>query len=551
MNSMMINGYFYLRPFMQFNTKSKYFIIYVIFSAAMFGSIIMGAYNVRFTLETNNVTRLENLLTNAKNTIATLEEKAATGELSEIEAKRLASELMQSYAYSDNEYIWMTDEKLNFLAAPLDPQIIGKHFSDIVSKEAETHIINNLTVAGQVITYSWFTTRENVTTEVKSIAVKTKLWNWYLGSGVQEKKVNDTFKAFLFEGLTIGVIVNLFIGLVMFFAVRKYNKTLGNEPDVILNVIDRISRGDLSHLPEKSVENVGIYGRILDMASNIKELVNDITVLTKELSDSSHHLSASSQTMNVNVKTQTEQLEQAAVATDQIVVSVNEVTKSAVQATDSALTVNSTSADCISTIGDMNNDMQQLAGNIKGVAEVIGNLQVETENIGSILDVIRGIADQTNLLALNAAIEAARAGESGRGFAVVADEVRLLASRTQDSTAQISEMIAGLQDEAVKSVNLMQSNSDEAHTIAEKTVVAQNTVNSIFESVSVIQTMNSQISASTEEQLVATTNVNQLITDINMFAKDNLTDVESTAQQAEKLGSMADDLTSIVNRFKL
>ncbi len=536
---------------MQFNTKSKYFIIYVIFSAAMFGSIIMGAYNVRFTLETNNVTRLENLLTNAKNTIATLEEKVATGELSEIEAKRLASELMQSYAYSDNEYIWMTDEKLNFLAAPLDPQIIGKHFSGIVSKEAETHIINNLTVAGQVITYSWFTTRENVTTEVKSIAVKTKLWNWYLGSGVQEKKVNDTFKAFLFEGLTIGVVVNLFIGLVMFFAVRKYNKTLGNEPDVILNVIDRISRGDLSHLPEKSIENVGIYGRILDMASNIKDLVNDITVLTKELSDSSHHLSASSQTMNVNVKTQTEQLEQAAVATDQIVVSVNEVTKSAVQATDSALTVNSTSADCISTIGDMNNDMQQLAGNIKGVAGVIGNLQVETENIGSILDVIRGIADQTNLLALNAAIEAARAGESGRGFAVVADEVRLLASRTQDSTAQISEMIAGLQDEAVKSVNLMQSNSDEAHTIAEKTVVAQNTVNSIFESVSVIQTMNSQISASTEEQLVATTNVNQLITDINMFAKDNLTDVESTAQQAEKLGSMADDLTRIVNRFKL
>ncbi|OCH40928.1 chemotaxis protein [Aliivibrio fischeri] len=551
MNSTIINGYFYLRPFMQFNTKSKYFIIYVIFSAAMFGSIIMGAYNVRFTLETNNVTRLENLLTNAKNTIATLEEKVATGELSEIEAKRLASELMQSYAYSDNEYIWMTDEKLNFLAAPLDPQIIGKHFSDIVSKEAETHIINNLTVAGQVITYSWFTTRENVTTEVKSIAVKTKLWNWYLGSGVQEKKVNDTFKAFLFEGLTIGVVVNLFIGLVMFFAVRKYNKTLGNEPDVILNVIDRISRGDLSHLPEKSIENVGIYGRILDMASNIKNLVNDITVLTKELSDSSHHLSASSQTMNVNVKTQTEQLEQAAVATDQIVVSVNEVTKSAVQATDSALTVNSTSADCISTIGDMNNDMQQLAGNIKGVAGVIGNLQVETENIGSILDVIRGIADQTNLLALNAAIEAARAGESGRGFAVVADEVRLLASRTQDSTAQISEMIAGLQDEAVKSVNLMQSNSDEAHTIAEKTVVAQNTVNSIFESVSVIQTMNSQISASTEEQLVATTNVNQLITDINMFAKDNLTDVESTAQQAEKLGSMADDLTRIVNRFKL
>ncbi|MGF1808198.1 methyl-accepting chemotaxis protein, partial [Aliivibrio sifiae] len=184
-------------------------------------------------------------------------------------------------------------------------------------------------------------------------------------------------------------------------------------------------------------------------------------------------------------------------------------------------------------------------------AKVIGNLQIKTENIGSILDVIRSIADQTNLLALNAAIEAARAGESGRGFAVVADEVRLLASRTQDSTAQISNMIIELQDEAIKSVTLMQSNSDDAHQIAEKTVNTQNTVSSIFESVAIIQTMNSQISASTEEQLVATSSVNQLITEINAFAKENASDVDATERQSERLGLMADNLTAIVSRFKL
>ena len=199
----------------------------------------------------------------------------------------------------------------------------------------------------------------------------------------------------------------------------------------------------------------------------------------------------------------------------------------------------------------MNNDMQTLAVNIKDVAQVIGNLQVKTENIGSILDVIRSIADQTNLLALNAAIEAARAGESGRGFAVVADEVRLLASRTQDSTAQISNMIAELQDEAIKSVTLMQSNSDDAHQIAEKTVTTQNTVSSIFESVAIIQTMNSQISSSTEEQLVAISSVNQLIAEINTFAKENASDVDATEKQSERLGLMADNLTAIVSRFKL
>lgn len=536
---------------MQLNTKTKYVIIYLFFSTAMFGSMIMGAFNVRHTLEINNVQRLEDLLTNAEHTIATLEQKVISGELDESKAKQLASELMQSYAYSDNEYIWMTDENFVFLAAPLDPQIIGQSFESIVGAEAKNHILSNLTMAGKVITYSWFTTRENITTEVKSIAVKTKDWNWYLGSGVQEKKVNDTFHLFLIEGLVIGFIVNLFIGIVMFFAVRKYNKTLGNEPDIILDVIDRISRGDLTHINNINSNHVGIYGRILDMAKNIKELVTDINQLTLELSESSHHLSSSAHTMNISMKAQTDQLGQAAVATDQVVVSIDEVTKSAVQATNSALEVNSTSAHCIDTIGHMNRDMQALALNIKDVAKVITNLQVKTDNIGSILDVIRSIADQTNLLALNAAIEAARAGESGRGFAVVADEVRLLASRTQDSTAQISNMIIELQNEAIKSVTLMQSNSDEAHKIAENTVTTQNTVGSIFEAVAIIQTMNSQISASTEEQLVATSSVNQLIAEINVVAKENASDVDTTERQSERLELMADNLTAIVNRFKL
>ena len=106
----------------------------------------------------------------------------------------------------------------------------------------------------------------------------------------------------------------------------------------------------------------------------------------------------------------------------------------------------------------LNNNIQRiqsLSTSIEGAADVIGLLNQETNNISSVLEVIRSVAEQTNLLALNAAIEAARAGEQGRGFAVVADEVRTLASRSHDSTAEIQQLIERLLDGADKAVKAM------------------------------------------------------------------------------------------------
>ena len=144
--------------------------------------------------------------------------------------------------------------------------------------------------------------------------------------------------------------------------------------------------------------------------------------------------------------------------------------------------------------------INRLAGEIERAATVTDKLDEYSTNIGAVLDVIRGIADQTNLLALNAAIEAARAGEQGRGFAVVADEVRTLASKTQESTSEIQDMIERLQTGTREAVSVMQSSRGEAQNSVEQTAIAGESLSKITQAVSVINDMSTHIASAAEEQ---------------------------------------------------
>ncbi|MEC9313289.1 MAG: methyl-accepting chemotaxis protein, partial [Pseudomonadota bacterium] len=184
-------------------------------------------------------------------------------------------------------------------------------------------------------------------------------------------------------------------------------------------------------------------------------------------------------------------------------------------------------------------------------AEAIKNLQLESDNIGTVLTVIQEIAEQTNLLALNAAIEAARAGESGRGFAVVADEVRTLAQRGQQSTEEIKTIIERLQSGANHCVNAMLSGKEQVELTVTQVEEAGQSLDMIAEKVKSILDMNMHIASAAEEQSAVAEDINQNVNKIAQVAEENAESTSQTTDTSQSLAKLANDLQTLVNQFKV
>ncbi len=342
-----------------------------------------------------------------------------------------------------------------------------------------------------------------------------------------------------------------FIGFLTSHLISSYIRT--NIASVVKGML-KLEQGDLSYKVtndqgKNELSQLGkSYNKTLD---KLRSLISDINSITKELLTASSDLASSASQTSKGAMKQTEQLELTATAMMEMTATVTEVAQNTISAADTAIKADEYSNSGINVVKVMNNDITVLSDDITQVSDVISTLAQETKNINTILDTIKGIATQTNLLALNAAIEAARAGEQGKGFAVVAEEVRNLASSTQGSASEISEMIEKLQIETSNAVSKMEQNLLSANNAVQKTEAAQDSLNDIKTAVNLIQNMSHQIAAAAEEQQTTSNEINKNINAVYDAAKDATNQSNLTAQLSENLTTISKNLNKKLSTFTM
>ncbi|MFN2348738.1 MAG: methyl-accepting chemotaxis protein [Thioalkalivibrio sp.] len=315
----------------------------------------------------------------------------------------------------------------------------------------------------------------------------------------------------------------------------------------------RMAGGDLTtRVTVDTRDEMGQVGRQFnDMAEQFEALIQQIVSATTRLASSSEEVTTISRDSARNVDRQRQETDQVATAMNEMTATVQEVASNAAGAAGAANNTDNEARSGLQVVNTTSTAISSLAGEVDNAAEVIRRVSADSEAIGAVLDVIKGIAEQTNLLALNAAIEAARAGEQGRGFAVVADEVRTLASRTQESTREIEGMIERLQSGARKAVQVMASSREQAQSGVEQAKEAAHALEAITRAVTTIKEMNTQIASAAEQQSATTEQMNRSIISIRDIAEQTASGSEQTTTASGELARLASELQARAGNFTI
>ncbi|MGB1198882.1 MAG: methyl-accepting chemotaxis protein [Thalassotalea sp.] len=539
---------------MKLNAKVGGLIVLILASFLLL--MFVGLTTLRIASSDDNKARVEQLFKSTYNIITEMESYVNSGAISEDEAKKLATQLLRNNKYHQSEYVYVADENLNFIATPLDPQLHGTSFNEFkdgkgnsVGKILESAV--NANPRG-IAEYEWTQKQADGSIENKlSIAQKTPVWGWYVGTGIGFAEVEARFWSSAKWQVTICLLLTTVLGIILIWSTRKLLSDLGGELEDVLALVQKVARGDLTANPKTNAKPNSIYGSMISLSEALASVLSNVEKSVTKLHQETEGANQRSEQIDIAFEAQMAEIDMVATAITEMSSSSQSVADNASGAATSTNEADQQGNKAHEIVNSAVISIETLAGQIDDASNVITELGNDVTNIVSVLDVIRSIADQTNLLALNAAIEAARAGEQGRGFAVVAEEVRNLAQRTQASTEEIQTMIQRLQAGSNRGVETMSLSKASSEGTVGQTQEAANALNQVALALSEITDMNNHIATAADEQNKVGEDISQRI---NMIAESSHNAVElvhSGKKSTHTLIELSEELESIMAHFKM
>ncbi|MCK8044687.1 methyl-accepting chemotaxis protein [Shewanella sp. 1CM18E] len=351
-------------------------------------------------------------------------------------------------------------------------------------------------------------------------------------------------------GLSIAVLIALLLAFATLTIIRSIIEPVKRITEVITHI--EINKDLAMRCDDSSNDELGqIATHFNSMVESFQQLIHQVTQSVETMNQSCQELSTNVARASRGAENQLNETDMVATAITEMGATIDEIAKNTELAANKASMTHDNAQTGQTGVEQTIERIEHLARQINESAAVVSELEKDSETIGSVLDVIRGIAEQTNLLALNAAIEAARAGEQGRGFAVVADEVRSLAMRTQESTEEIASIIQTLQSRTHSIVSLMQASRDQGNESAEQAASAGTLLQQINSDVTNILDMSTQIAAAIEEQSMVAAEVNQNVVVIRDIAQETADVATQNSSATDDVRERAEFLKDAVSKFKV
>ncbi|MCK8126280.1 methyl-accepting chemotaxis protein [Pseudoalteromonas sp. 2CM39R] len=345
-------------------------------------------------------------------------------------------------------------------------------------------------------------------------------------------------------GLIAGIVIAIFISSRITGALNRLSHRMNDIAD---------GEGDLTvTVDDSSKDETGDVARAFNkFVAKIRTTITSVASETTQVASTSEELSIVSNTTSAAVKKLHDETQQVATAMTQMNATIQDVANSAENAASSASDSNNNAKAGESMVSETVHAVDNLTKEINQSASAIEKLQADSENISTILDVIKGVSEQTNLLALNAAIEAARAGEQGRGFAVVADEVRTLAQRTKESATNIEQMIDKFQSGILTAIEVMTKSQQQTDLVVEKVSKTGETLRTINDYSSAINDMNAQIASAAEQQAVVADEISRNVVNIKQVTEQSSAATEQTSTASNEMAILGNNLLKLVQQFKV